>query len=422
VSITLGLLSVAAAATLHVGPGQPYGTLSDALSDSRAGDEVVLEPGEYMESVTVRRAVTIRGAGQGVTILRRDSGKWTLRLEASTTLESLTIDARGRRAVDTNGADRVAIIDTEITGGDTIGDALIEASAVSAGATLLMQDSWIHDNRSNHSAVDARGDLTVDNCVFERNVHEGSYGAGAIYHWAGSGDLQRIRNNLFVANTSTSDGGAITLFTESRDGSSTQVEGNTFYSNHSDTYGGGAYIASDVSFFGFPVRVTIKDNTFADNSAGRGGGGVALMGVDYGYYYGGYAPGDFQLRFGSATMVGNRAPNGSHIYVNSDLQVHLANVLMAHGKDGAALWVGADVGERDHLLFWDNGDDVDGWVSEADVGPSSVWADPLFAQYSDNGDPFDDDLSLLPGSPALDAGDPRFVPDADGSASDIGAR
>lgn len=54
-------------------------------------------------------------------------------------------------------------------------------------------------------------------------------------------------------------------------------------------------------------------------------------------------------------------------------------------------------------------------------GTGNIDADPSFGVATANGDASDDDLSLLPGSPCIDAGDPSLF-DADGTRSDMGAR
>jgi hypothetical protein len=60
-----------------------------------------------------------------------------------------------------------------------------------------------------------------------------------------------------------------------------------------------------------------------------------------------------------------------------------------------------DAGSLDmhHNLFWDYTTDY-----ASDLGTDYVEADPLFADWSDDGDPSNDDLRLTAGSPAIDAG------------------
>ena len=51
---------------------------------------------------------------------------------------------------------------------------------------------------------------------------------------------------------------------------------------------------------------------------------------------------------------------------------------------------------------------------------TAVFADPLFVDWSADGNPLNDDFRLAPDSPAIDAGLPTFL-DPDGSRSDLGA-
>lgn len=55
------------------------------------------------------------------------------------------------------------------------------------------------------------------------------------------------------------------------------------------------------------------------------------------------------------------------------------------------------------------------------TGTGNIAADPSFVAASANGDASDDDLTLVAGSPCIDAGDPALL-DPDGTRSDMGAR
>ncbi|MGY1686249.1 nitrous oxide reductase family maturation protein NosD [Geodermatophilus sp. SYSU D00867] len=54
--------------TLHVGPGQQYTRIQDAVDAARSGDTIRIAPGDYHEAVCVQgKGLTVRGAGAGVT-------------------------------------------------------------------------------------------------------------------------------------------------------------------------------------------------------------------------------------------------------------------------------------------------------------------------------------------------------------------
>jgi hypothetical protein len=59
------LSSAASAATLKVGPGQTYTTVSDAVYSAKAGDTVKVYYGVYDEYVYVYKSIKIQGVAQG---------------------------------------------------------------------------------------------------------------------------------------------------------------------------------------------------------------------------------------------------------------------------------------------------------------------------------------------------------------------
>src|SRR6185295_12184877 len=67
--VALGLLgpSIAVADELKAAPGE--GTISVVASKAAKGDTIVLEEGQYRDSITLPAGVTLRGAGAGKTIL-----------------------------------------------------------------------------------------------------------------------------------------------------------------------------------------------------------------------------------------------------------------------------------------------------------------------------------------------------------------
>ena len=60
--IALAIPSLATAATLRVGTGQTYATIQAAINASANGDEVLVEPGTYLESLDTKgKLITVRG-------------------------------------------------------------------------------------------------------------------------------------------------------------------------------------------------------------------------------------------------------------------------------------------------------------------------------------------------------------------------
>lgn len=88
------------------------------------------------------------------------------------------------------------------------------------------------------------------------------------------------------------------------------------------------------------------------------------------------------------------------------------NLVVGH-EGSPAIGVRADL---TYNVFWDNDADL---AAGAVLPATNLVADPLFDTYRPGGPCGAQDLVLLAGSPAIDAGDPAIL-DADGSPSDVG--
>ena len=52
----------------HVG-GASYDTIQDAINHASSGDTVTIDPGTYVENLTVDKLIALAGAGQGNTVI-----------------------------------------------------------------------------------------------------------------------------------------------------------------------------------------------------------------------------------------------------------------------------------------------------------------------------------------------------------------
>ena len=105
IALLLGAAGAAGAATLHVGPGQPYGNPSQAIAAAHNGDTVVIAPGTYYDCAMVRQNnLTIAGAGPTTVLTDRTcAGKAILVIDGSNvTVKNLTLQRA--RVPDNNGA------------------------------------------------------------------------------------------------------------------------------------------------------------------------------------------------------------------------------------------------------------------------------------------------------------------------------
>jgi hypothetical protein len=105
-ALALALLAPpAAAATLTVGPGQPYPSLSAAIPHARPGDVVRIAPGQYADCAVIGQSnLTIEAAGPGVVFAGKScAGKGILVIAGDdVVVRGLTL--QGARVPDHNGA------------------------------------------------------------------------------------------------------------------------------------------------------------------------------------------------------------------------------------------------------------------------------------------------------------------------------
>ena len=94
----------AGAATLHVGPGQPYKMPSQAIAAAHNGDTVAIAPGTYFDCAEVRQNdLTIEGAGPKTVLTDKTcAGKAILVTDGNNiTIKNLTLQRA--RVIDGNG-------------------------------------------------------------------------------------------------------------------------------------------------------------------------------------------------------------------------------------------------------------------------------------------------------------------------------
>ena len=130
------------------------------------------------------------------------------------------------------------------------------------------------------------------------------------------------------------------------------------------------------------------NSTISGNSAGTSGGGI------YNFPY--------SLNVANSTITGNSAPSGGGIYNVGSSEI--SNTILNAGASGENIF--NDGGTITSLGFNLSSDDGGGYLT----GPGDqINTDPLLGPLQDNGGPTFTH-ALLPGSPAIDTGDPNFIP------------
>jgi predicted outer membrane repeat protein len=244
--------------------------------------------------------------------------------------------------------------------------------------------------------VDVGGQLTVRGSIFRDNS---SVSGGAISNHLGT---LLVENSEFVGNTSTNQGGAILVTGTNVSSPSTTIVGTTFQNNRATSrrYGSGGAI------YGFVGTMTISNSTFHGNEA---------------YLEGGAMSSNRSLTVDSSTIVGNSAGNGGGIHSVGAGSRELKNTIVYGNTASTGPDISGPVTSNGHNLI--------GTTAGATITPQGtdiIGQDPLLGPLANNGGPTQTH-ALLPGSPALDAGDTTLTTDQRGEprpfglADDIGA-
>ena len=402
-------LYVDAAATGGTGTElAPFTTLADALAALDTTCRTVgLFPGTYGEatawSAGAVRLVGLAGDPAGVTLTPPAGERAFTITGGAVALENVSL-VGARNAAGDGGAVLVSNATLDLVGVV----ATLNSTAADGGAVAV-----------------SSGSLTVDGCVFASNTAGDDGGAVAL-----------VSSTLVDTGSTYTDNAAIQgggLFAVS---SSLDLDGVTFEGNRASGDGGGLALDSVATLW-------LDRGLFASNRATARGGGAALNDV---------GAADGWLR--NSRFLDNFADEGGGLaFTGSDAALVVANnTLVANTSDagGAAILVAS---AEPYLWLWSNvfawnvGDSgvsagavVDaaynlGYATSSgldydgvSIGATNLIDDPLFYDFTDNGDPYDDDLTLGPRSPARDSGPPdgegpegyRTWRDRDGTENDRG--
>jgi predicted outer membrane repeat protein len=212
-----------------------------------------------------------------------------------------------------------------------------------------------------------RAYITIIDCTISGNFATGT-GGGIL---CGVNTTMTVADSTISSNSSARDGGGISIL-----GSSLSVTGSTITGNSAPS-GGGIYNAGG--------GLVIENSTISGNSAGTSGGGI----------YGG-------ATVENSTISGNSGTSGGGIYNTSSLIMR--NTILNAGASGENIFNDGGTVTSDGYNL--SSDDAGGYLT----GPGDqINIDPLLGPLQNNGGPTFTH-ALLPGSPAIDTGDPNFTP------------
>ncbi len=338
-----------------------------------------------------------------------------------------TVDFNGNDVVVSSvGGSGVTTIDATSTGGAVVSFTTGEsAGAVLEGFTLLGGSGRVE------SSTSSSGCGSTSTCTTYTSTYCGG-GIVADYASPTLRDLVVQFNNLPVASTTTAGtdtyvvssfgGGACFV------GSSATLTDVDFYENYADD-GGGVYVdaASSLAF----SRVRLAANA-ATSGAGLhvDGGTLSVTNLLSSWNAASSVGGGLLLESGG-TFTGTNvtsaydeaASQGGGFLVDSST-VTLRNGIVGYATAGGGIYgVGAVTHtQRYSNVFGNTGGNYAGTATSMTGTSGNISADPRFRAVSDDGNVYNDDFTLVIGSPSINTGDPSSVyNDPDGSRANMGA-
>jgi len=356
IDLTLGQIEIADSLAL-VGPGA--GSLT--VDQTSALPARLFQVGVYAansEPIVSMSGLTLTGgratdnpvnpfAGDGGAI----SNYGTLALLGMTLAKNAAVDALGG-AIFNLGA--LSAADSTFSSNYAPNGGAIQnvKSATFIDSTFSQNSSWFG------GAIFNRSQLTVERTTFSGNVTSGSdptglYSGGGVYNGDGTAT---VVDSTFTGNTVRGDGAGIMV-----QGGSLHVSNSTFAGNSAAHAGGG------IMFYNYSGTATVINSTVANNSAAYGGGIESFVG---------------QFAIANTIVAGNTA-------TTADPDIRGRFVSTDHDLIGI-------IGDA-------TGFSASGPAASL-IGTASNPLDPLLGSLGDNGGPTQT-MALLPGSPAINAGD-----------------
>lgn len=237
-------------------------------------------------------------------------------------------------------------------------------------------------NETGGSGIFNQGTLSVLNSIISGNsAPTGPTSGGGVL----STGWLMINKSTISGNTASVGGGVACT------SGIAFINNSTISSNLAETEGGGV---------GAGCRITINNSTISRNAAANrfittNGGGI--------YHFGGSA----NLVINNSTISGNTATFGGGIYIPSGSSgLTLQNTIVAKNPSGGDCGGGGTITSNGYNLSSDGTCNFNGTGDLNNV-------DPILGPLENNGGPTLT-MALLPGSPAIDSGNPNGCTDGQG--------
>jgi len=380
-------------------------------------------------------SLTLVASANGITVTNtNDSGPGSLRQALSKVNDGDTIDFAVTGTITlTSGEllvnDSITILGPGAANLAVDGNTDSRVFHVGPGKTVTVSGlTIIHgfiDDSGGGGIYNDHATLTIDGCTMSGN--SGGVGGGAVYNDGtfGSATLNVAGSNL--SGNSGFDGGAI--FSNGFSGNATVNVDATTIAGNSGQEAGGIYSQGGGGQPG-NATLTISDSTFSNNSgeltagavySNGSGSGMATLQVSNSTFSGNSAPnlnggaiyndgsnGNATAQFSNTTFSGNTAGDtGGGIFNTGSSGI--ATVEIGHTVLNAGA-VGANIANEGGTVtshgYNISSDDGGGYLN----GPGDqINTNPMLGALQNNGGPTFTH-ALLPGSPAINAGDPNFTP------------
>ncbi len=399
------------------------GSLRQALADAHDSDHINFAQALNGQTITLTSAelvidkdVTISGPGQDALAVSR-SPNTPLRIFHVTpghivTISGLTITGGGLDDVGggiLNDHATLTVSDCAVRLNGAIGGGGIYNDGSNGSATLTVLNSTISRNVASSVggiANDIGDEGSAMLILVNSSVNDNMAAYGSVGGIANSG-VAAISNSTISGNSAPGLGGGIfnigTLTI-----TNTTINGNYAGGGPTNSPGRGGGVCNlgtlttDNSFT--IVNSTVSGNTAAGNDLkGHGLGGAIYTGP---FESGSGAVTTLMLK--NSTLSDNRANDGGGIYnyqwADTTSVVEISNTILSAGASGENIFNdGGTITSRGYNL---SSDDGGGYLTSPG---DQINTDPLLGPLQDNGG-LTFTHALLPGSPAIDAGDPNFTP------------
>lgn len=418
-----GMSSRAAIITVTNTNDSGPGSLRQALAVAHDGDRITFAVSGTITltsgGLVVAKNVTISGPGANQLSIDGKPGAAVFSVDTPAiiaTISGLTI-RNGVHGIATFGT--VTVSNCIVTGNSgvgigsgggtlTVSNCIISGNSngiTNRGHNLTIVNSHVSDNGESGISFTAPEFVVVTATIRSTTV-SGNLGGGIVANVGGFGITLQVTITDCIISGNSSYGGIHAEGAPNLAISNSTISGNS--ANAGQGRGGGIYVDNGL---------TLENTTISDNSAATIGGGIyahitwivnsTISGNSAGTSGGGIYEAHSSLHVTNSTITGNSAPSGGGIYNTQGIaadKLEIADTILNAGASGENIF--NDGGTIISLGYNLSSDDGGGYLN----GPGDqINTDPLLGPLQDNGGPTFT-RALLPGSPAIDAGDPKFTP------------